>query len=48
MMVTVIKATITGEVLRQALPPGGREEFQADLSVGKTNNVIEQHKELFT
>lgn len=43
MMATVAKATIT-----QALPPGGRAKFQADLSVGKTNDVIEQHKEPFT
>lgn len=47
-MATVAKATITEEVLRQVLPPGGRVEFQADPSLGKTNDVITQHKEPLT
>lgn len=47
-MATVAKATIAEEVLRQALSPGERVEFQADPSLGKTNDVIEQHKEPLT
>lgn len=48
MMATVAKAAIAEEVLRQGLPPGGRVEFQADPSLGKTNDVITQHKEALT
>lgn len=47
-MAIVAKATITEEVHRQALPPRGRVEFQAVVSLGKNNDVIEQHKEPVT
>jgi hypothetical protein len=40
-MATIAKATIAEDVLRQALPPGGRVGFQADPSLGKTNDVTE-------
>lgn len=45
MMAAVAKASITEEVLRQALPPEERAELQADLSLEKTNDAIEQHEE---
>lgn len=47
-MAIVAKATIIEEVLRQALPPRGRVEFQAVVSLGKNNDVIEQHREPVT
>lgn len=46
-MATVAKATISEEAFRQVLAPGGGAKFKADLSMGKTTDVIEQHKEPF-
>lgn len=40
-MAAVAKANGTEGVLRQALPPGERAQLPADLSLGKTNGVIE-------
>lgn len=44
-MAFVAKAGITEEVHRQTLPPEERAYLQADLSLEKTNDAIEQHEE---
>lgn len=44
-MAAVAQASITEEVLRKALPPEGRAKLQADISLEKTNDAIEQHED---